>query len=65
MSTTTAGYIAKPAGGRINPPPGQLDEPDSRPESPLLCAGDDNWEKAVLVWNGLVTFELHQLRQSG
>jgi len=32
----------------------QLDDLDSRIEGRLLCAGDDGWDDAVLVWNAMV-----------
>jgi FAD/FMN-containing dehydrogenase len=33
----------------------ELEALDARIEGPLLCAGDDGWDDAVLVWNALVT----------
>jgi FAD/FMN-containing dehydrogenase len=38
---------------RVTLAPGQLDDLDSRLKGPLLRAGDDGWDEAVLVWNGM------------
>ena len=53
MSTTTID-IAGLEGGRVNLTSEQLDELDSRLEGLLLRAGDEGWDDAVLVWNGMV-----------
>lgn len=52
--TTHAMDIAGLEGGRVNLSPEQLDELDSRVEGPLLCVGDEGWDDAVLIWNGMV-----------
>ncbi len=58
--TTQHGYapadpgIAGLDGGRVKLTSDQLDDLESRVEGPLLCAGDEGWDDAVLVWNGMV-----------
>ncbi|MGF1473030.1 MAG: FAD-binding oxidoreductase [Rubrobacteraceae bacterium] len=51
---TRAMDIAGLEDGRVNLSPEQLDELGSRVEGPLLCAGDEGWDDAVLIWNGMV-----------
>ncbi len=59
MSTSTATIdIAGVEGGRVNLTPEQFDELNSRLEGPLLRAGDEGWDDAVLVWNGIVAMVL-------
>src|SRR6266511_6339861 len=52
--TTSTMEIAGLDGGLVNLGPEQLDGLDSRVEGPLLRAGDEGWDDAVLVWNGMV-----------
>jgi hypothetical protein len=52
--TTTARDIAGPDGGRVSLTPRRLDEVEARVGGFLLRAGDDGWNDAVLVWNGIV-----------
>jgi FAD/FMN-containing dehydrogenase len=55
MSTSaTAIEIAGLEGGRVSLKREQLDELDAQVDGRLLLAGDDGWEDAVLVWNGMV-----------
>ena len=53
--TTPARKIAGLDGGRVTLMPEQLDELQARVDGPLLWAGDEGWDDAVLVWNGMVT----------
>ena len=46
--------IAGLEGGRVNLTPKQLDELEARLEGPLLRPGDEGWDDAVLIWNGMV-----------
>ena len=46
--------IAGLEGGLVSLTSGQLDDLDSRLEGRLLLAGDDGWEEAVEIWNGMV-----------
>jgi FAD/FMN-containing dehydrogenase len=46
--------IAGLEGGLVSLTSGQLGDLDSRLEGRLLLAGDDGWEKAVEIWNGMV-----------
>ena len=41
-------------GGFVTLSPQELGAFESRVEGPLLRPGDDGWEEAVLVWNGMV-----------
>ncbi|HEU0248363.1 MAG TPA: FAD-binding oxidoreductase [Gaiellaceae bacterium] len=41
-------------GDRVRLASQQLDELESRIDGPLLCAGDDGWDEAVEIWNGMV-----------
>jgi hypothetical protein len=41
-------------GGLVNLTAAQLDDLDSRIEGSLLRAGDEGWDEAVQVWNGMV-----------
>lgn len=51
---TTAIDIAGLEGGRVGLTPAQLDDLRSRVKGPLLRAGNEGWEDAVLIWNGMV-----------
>ena len=51
--TTTTIDIARLDGGHINLTAQQLDDLDSRIAGRLLRAGDDGWDDALLVWNGM------------
>jgi FAD/FMN-containing dehydrogenase len=53
-SSATAIDIAGLEGGRVTLRPEQLNELASRVDGRLLLAGDEGWEDAVLVWNGMV-----------
>ena len=53
MNTSTID-IAGLEGGRVSLTSEQLEDLDSRIEGPLLRAGDEGWDEAVLVWNGMV-----------
>ncbi len=53
MSTSTID-MAGLEGGRVNLPSEQLEDLESRIEGSLLRAGDEGWDDAVLVWNGMV-----------
>jgi FAD/FMN-containing dehydrogenase len=47
--------IAGLEGGRVSLTPDQFESLASRVEGPLLRAGDEGWDDAVRVWNGMVT----------
>jgi FAD/FMN-containing dehydrogenase len=51
--TTTTIDIARLDGGHINLTAEQLDDLDSRIAGRLLRAGDDGWDDALLIWNGM------------
>ena len=51
--TTTTIDIAGLDGGHVNLTAEQLDDLDSRIAGRLLRAGDEGWDDAVLVWNGM------------
>lgn len=51
---TMTNEIAGLEGGTVSVTSEQLDDLDLRVESPLLCPGDEGWDEAVLVWNGMV-----------
>ena len=51
--TTTTIDIARLDGGHINLTAEQLDDLDSQLAGRLLRAGDDGWDDALLVWNGM------------
>ena len=53
MSISTTD-LAGLAGNRITLDDEQLDELESRIEGRLLRDGDEGWEEAVLIWNGMV-----------
>jgi FAD/FMN-containing dehydrogenase len=53
MSTSTI-EMAGLEGGYVKLTSEQLDDLNSRVEGPLLCPGDEGWDEAVLVWNGMV-----------
>jgi len=46
--------IAGLGGGRVRLAPEQLDDLRSRVEGPLLRVGDEGWDEAILIWNGMV-----------
>jgi len=46
--------IAGLDGGHVRMSSEQLDDLGARIEGRLLCAGDDGWDDAVLVWNAMV-----------
>ena len=52
--TTSTVDVAGLDGGPVSLTPDRLDDLDSRVEGRLLRAGDDGWDDAVLVWNGMV-----------
>ena len=45
--------------------PEQLDDLEARVEGPLLRAGDEGWDEAVLVWNGMVAKSAGARRSAG
>ena len=47
--------VAGLEGERVRLPSDQLRELESKLEGSMLCAGDEGWDEAVLVWNALVT----------
>ena len=40
-------------GDRVRLTSKQLDDLESRLEGPLLCAGDEGWDEATLIWNAM------------
>jgi FAD/FMN-containing dehydrogenase len=46
--------VARVDGGLVTLTSKQLDELGSRAECPVLRAGDEGWDDAVLTWNGMV-----------
>jgi FAD/FMN-containing dehydrogenase len=52
--TTSAIDITGLEGGRVNLTSEQLDDLDSRVGGPLLRPGNEGWDDAMLVWNGMV-----------
>jgi hypothetical protein len=54
--TTTARDIAGLDGGRVSLTPRRVDELEARVGGSLLRAGDEGWNDAVLVWNGIVAW---------
>jgi FAD/FMN-containing dehydrogenase len=52
--TATPTDLAGVEGGRVKLTSKQLEDLDSRIDGSLLCAGDDGWDDAVLVWNAMV-----------
>jgi FAD/FMN-containing dehydrogenase len=55
MITASPTDIAGLEGGRVKLTSAQLEDFDSRLEGSLLCAADDGWDDAVLLWNAMVT----------
>jgi hypothetical protein len=41
-------------GGHASATSEQLTELESRIDGRMLCAGDDGWDEAVVIWNGMV-----------
>jgi FAD/FMN-containing dehydrogenase len=54
MTTTTSIHLAGLEGGQVAITSEQLDELHSRIEGRLLRPGDEGWDAAVLIWNGMV-----------
>ncbi len=55
MSVTARGFeIAGVDGGPVSLTSDQLQDLDSRIDGRLLRAGDEGWDDAVLLWNGMV-----------
>jgi FAD/FMN-containing dehydrogenase len=52
--TTDTMDIAGLKGGPVSLSSMQLDELDSRVQGRLLHAGDQGWDEAVSIWNGMV-----------
>ena len=52
--TTTSRDIAGLDEGLVNVMPRRFDELEARVGGSLLHAGDEAWDDAVLVWNGMV-----------
>ncbi|MEG3630125.1 FAD-binding oxidoreductase [Streptomyces poriticola] len=44
-------------GGRVGLTSARIEQLGTRLEGPLLTAGDEGWDEAVLVWNAMVTAE--------
>ena len=40
---------------RVDLTPKQIDDLETRLDGPLLRPGDEGWDDAVLMWNGMVT----------
>jgi FAD/FMN-containing dehydrogenase len=55
MTTTGTIEIAGLDGGRIKLTSEQLEDLDSRVQGRLLVAGDQGWNEAVAIWNGMAT----------
>ena len=55
--STTAFSVAGIDGGRVNLASKRLEDLTSRIAGSLLCAGDDGWDEAVLIWNAMVARE--------
>jgi FAD/FMN-containing dehydrogenase len=53
MTTIDPIDIAGLDGGPVSLPSKQLDELDSRVQGRLLVAGDQGWNDAVSIWNGM------------
>ncbi|MCX2928513.1 FAD-binding oxidoreductase [Streptomyces sp. NEAU-W12] len=52
----TRGFeVAGLGGGHVGLTSAQVEQFDTRLEGPLLTAGDEGWDEAVLVWNAMVT----------
>jgi hypothetical protein len=52
--TATARDVAGLDDGRVSPTPRRFDELELGVEGSLLRAGDEAWDDALLVWNGMV-----------
>jgi FAD/FMN-containing dehydrogenase len=52
-NSVTERGVAGIAGGRVALTSAQLEALDSRIGGRLICAGDEGWEEAVLVWNAM------------
>lgn len=51
---TTRGFdVAGLEGGRVSLTTQQLEDLTSRLEGPLLRAGDEGWDEAILIWNAM------------
>jgi FAD/FMN-containing dehydrogenase len=53
--STTGLEVATLDGGRTGLGSGELDDVEARIEGRLMVPGDDGWDDAVRVWNGMVT----------
>ena len=54
MTTTTSIHFAGLEGGQVTLTSEQLDQLQSQIEGPILRPGDEGWDAAVLIWNGMV-----------
>jgi pimeloyl-ACP methyl ester carboxylesterase len=54
FDTSSAIQVAGLEGGLVGLTRDQLDDLAARMDRPLLRAGDEGWDEAVLVWNGMV-----------
>jgi FAD/FMN-containing dehydrogenase len=54
MTTRTTNDIAGLDSGRVSLAAEELNDLDARVDGPLLRAGDEGWDAAVLVWNAMV-----------
>lgn len=48
-------HVAGLEGGRVGLTSAQLEQLSSQIDGPLLTAGDDGWDDAILIWNATVT----------
>ena len=53
MTATTVDVTGLEGGG-VNLSPAQIADLDARLEGPVLRAGDDGWDDAVRLWNGMI-----------
>jgi FAD/FMN-containing dehydrogenase len=54
MTTTSSIHLAGLHGGQVALTSEQLDELHSRIQGRLLRPGDEGWDAAILIWNGMV-----------
>jgi FAD/FMN-containing dehydrogenase len=54
MITTSPTDVAGLEGGRVRLASAQLERLSSRIGGRLMCAGDDGWDDAVVIWNAMV-----------
>ena len=54
MTTTTSIHLTGLEGGQVAVTSEQLDELSSGIDGSLLRPGDEGWDAAVVIWNGMV-----------